>query len=46
MLAGRYSGGMLKLVLSGTVMVVALVVAGVTALGKQKTGATLTGDGA
>jgi SHS family lactate transporter-like MFS transporter len=46
MLAGRYSGGMLKLVLSGTVVVVALAVAGITALGQQKTGATLTGDGA
>lgn len=44
MLAGRYSGGMLKLVLSGTVVVVALAVAGITALGKQKTGAKLTGE--
>jgi SHS family lactate transporter-like MFS transporter len=44
MLAGRYSGGMLKMVLSGTVVVVALAVAGITALGKEKTGAKLSGE--
>src|SRR6185312_15317365 len=44
MLAGRYSGGMLKLVLSGTVVVVALAVAGITALGREKAGARLTGS--
>jgi SHS family lactate transporter-like MFS transporter len=41
-LAGRYSGGMLNVVLSGTVIVVALVVAGVTALGKEAKGADLS----
>lgn len=42
MLANRYSGGMLKLVLTWTVVIVALLVAAITALGKEKTGATLT----
>jgi SHS family lactate transporter-like MFS transporter len=44
MLAGRYWGGMLKVVLSGTVVVVALAVAGITALGKEATGADFSGD--
>lgn len=44
MLAGRFSGGMLKLILSGTVVVVALAVAGITALGREATGANLSGE--
>jgi SHS family lactate transporter-like MFS transporter len=43
-LAGRYSGGMLNVVLSGTVVVIALAVAGVTALGREATGANLSGE--
>ncbi len=42
-LAGRYSGGMLNGVMSGTVIVVALAVAGITALGSEATGADLSG---
>jgi SHS family lactate transporter-like MFS transporter len=38
MLAGRFSGGMLKAVLSATVIVVALAVAGITALGREAAG--------
>lgn len=42
MLAGRYSGGMLGAVLSGTVVVAALAVAVVTTLGKEARGADLS----
>ena len=41
MLAGHFSGGMLKMVLSATVIAVALAVAGITSLGKEATGADL-----
>jgi len=44
MLAGRFSGGMLKMVMSATVVVVALAVAGITALGRQATGLDFSGD--
>jgi MFS transporter, SHS family, lactate transporter len=40
--ANRYSGGMLNLALSGTVILVALLVATVTALGSEAKGAKLT----
>ena len=43
MLAGRFSGGMLKMVMSGTVVVVALAVAGITAMGKEAAGTDLSG---
>jgi SHS family lactate transporter-like MFS transporter len=42
MLANRFSGGMLNVVLSGTVIVVALMVAIVTSLGSEAKGADLT----
>ena len=42
MLANRFSGGMLNIVLSGTVIVVALMVAIVTSLGPEEKGADLT----
>ncbi len=38
--ANRYSGGMLATALSGTVVIVALLVAGLTALGSEAKGAT------
>jgi SHS family lactate transporter-like MFS transporter len=41
-LATRYSNGMLNVILTGTVIVVALLVAAVTALGTEAKGATLT----
>jgi SHS family lactate transporter-like MFS transporter len=41
-LAARYSGGMLNAVLSGTVIVVAVVVAAVTSFGSEAKGADLT----
>jgi len=44
MLAGRFSGGMLKPIMSATVLVVALAVAGITALGRQATGVEFSGD--
>jgi SHS family lactate transporter-like MFS transporter len=42
MLAAQYSGGALNAVLSGTVVVVALAVAGITALGREAPGARLS----
>lgn len=44
MLAGRFSGGMLKPVMTATVLVVALAVAGITALGRQATGVEFSGS--
>lgn len=41
-LANRYSGGMLNVALSGTVIVVALLVAAITSLGSEAKGANLT----
>jgi MFS transporter, SHS family, lactate transporter len=41
-LANRYSNGMLNVILTGTVIVVALVVAAVTAIGSEAKGAFLT----
>jgi SHS family lactate transporter-like MFS transporter len=40
--ANRFSGGMLQVALSGTVVIVALLVAAVTALGSEAKGANLT----
>ncbi len=42
MIANRFAGGMLNVALSGTVIVVALLVATVTALGSEAKGADLT----
>ncbi len=44
MLAGRFFGGMLKPVMSATVVVVALVLAGVTALGREAAGVEFTSE--
>jgi SHS family lactate transporter-like MFS transporter len=41
-LATRYSNGMLNVILTGTVIVVALLVSAITALGSEAKGATLT----
>ena len=42
MIANRFSGGMLNIALSGTVIVVALLVAVITAIGSEAKGADLT----
>ncbi|GGA76965.1 MFS transporter [Edaphobacter acidisoli] len=44
MLANRFSGGMLKMVMSVTVLVVALAVAGITALGREAAGVEFSGE--
>jgi SHS family lactate transporter-like MFS transporter len=41
--AGRYSGGMLQMALAGTVVIVAVIVAGVTMLGGEAKGNDLSG---
>jgi SHS family lactate transporter-like MFS transporter len=43
--AGRYSGGMLQMAMAGTVVIVAVMVAGVTMLGGEAKGNDLSGVG-
>lgn len=44
MLANRFYGGMLKPIMTATVIVVALVLAGITALGREATGVKFSGE--